>query len=732
MDDLTIDRGEGQSDMALLEQRKKVVDGLIEMRDQWISHRSQSGIEHRWRKARELYFGVESSQDALRDTLENGPSRKTAQKAVRSRVVINIVRPKVDQTIARLCEILLPTDGDNWGMEADSLPDEMAELANKTNPTIDPQTGQPTGLTADQEFKAALRAAQESVEKHSRVISEQLGACGYNAQLRAAIEDYVCLGPAIIEGPFPYLRRKKRWKVLADGTSELVYEESIQPMAERRDPWDVWFDPAAGNDFKRGAGVWSRRLLTRKQLRELRDEPGYFAPEIDVVLKQAPTRLRTAGSRTYNERAKAESYELYIYHGEIEPEHMQACTIIDEDGPIEGVEYGVVMIVNGHCIGAYESWREDRTPPFAVACWRDADDNPYGDGMASELENQQGVVNGAWRMLMDNGRRAGSDQVVMKRGKIVPAARGDWSLDKPNLWMANEDVKDVREVFGVFSFPSHIDKYIAIVESAMKYSDMEVNMPQMMSGSGGGNAHETLGGMELLFNNASVNLRHRVRGIDDDITDVVIPGFYDWNMSFHPDPSIKVEATINAKGSSFLLERDLQNKNTMALANIAANPRYAMYIDPEKELDTILRALKVPPSMIKLSEDQIEKNKKTPPQAPPDPKIVSAQMGLKAKELDIQDSAEQRAFEERRNAAENAIRMQTLQYNRDREQAEYELGMTDSELKRDLALVKIGADQQMTSDQIAAKERMEAMKIDATNQRFNAEASLRMSTGQGI
>ena len=69
---------------------------------------------------------------------------------------------------------------------------------------------------------------------------------------------------------------------------------------------------------------------------------------------------------------------------------------------------------------------------------------------------------------------------------------------------------------------------------------------------------------------------------------------------------------------------------------------------------------------------------------------------------------------------------------RQREQAEYEIAMTEAGIERDLSLTKLGQDAQLTREQIAAKERLEALRIDNERQIFNAEAALRVNTGAGI
>ncbi len=134
------------------------------------------------------------------------------------------------------------------------------------------------------------------------------------------------------------------------------------------------------------------------------------------------------------------------------------------------------------------------------------------------------------------------------------------------------------------------------------------------------------------------------------------------------------------------------------------------------------------------SEDEIRRDEEAMAQqgAPADPRIESARLQLQARELELQDRQAQRDFEGQRNAQENQLKLASLEYNKQREQAEFEIAQTAASLDRDMGLLKIQTGAQTTREQIAAKERMELLRIDNDRQIFNAEAALRVRTGAGI
>jgi len=390
------------------------------------------------------------------------------------------------------------------------------------------------------------------------------------------------------------------------------------------------------------------------------------------------------------------------------------------------------VMVNDKVIGTMPSWVADETLPVDVWCWRKSDDSPYGYGLPDELENQQRVVNSAWRQVMDNGRTSLGGQIVMKKGVIIPAD-GSMEITPNKIWFAKDDLEDIRQAFSVFEFNSHLQELLSIAQAAMQFADTESSMPQIMGGEQG-SAPETVGGMVMLYNNANAVLRQRVKLYDDHITRPHISRYYDWKMANDPDPDIKGDYEVDARGSSALIERDIQNQALLNLANITNNPRYVPHLKEREELKAILKAFKVNPEELMKSEDDVAQEQQAQAEqgAPQDPKVMAAQMDMQMKQLDLQDKQAQREFELARNEKELQFRYQNLQYNAQREQAEAEQHGIDASLQREIAIAKMHQDGQMTREELERKERLELIKIRDGRERFNAEAALRVQTGAGI
>jgi hypothetical protein len=721
-----------QYDQRSRQEVEKLYGLFTKMRDKWVEHRATSDVEKRWRRNAQLYFGnSNNSTGEFENTLRNGPPARKMTDGNRSRVVINIVRPKVDQAIARMCEILFPVDDRNWGIKPTPLP-EMASMVGNDAETVDPQTGQPTGLTADQEAKAVMEAAKEAAEGMERSIDDSLTESKFNGESRKGVDDGIRLGTMVMYGPFPARQTSKVWIPQADGTQVLQINESIVPASMRWDPWDTFFDPSCGNDHQRGRGFFLRRNINRKELRGLVGLPGYDADAIREVLRSPATRVRVAEGRVLRDQVRNDSYEMWTYHGEIEPEEMELLSSRTEGDPLTDVTFGVLIIVNDKIIGAMDSWVVDKTLPIDVWNWRKADDSPFGYGMPDELEHQQRVVNSAWRQVMDNGKTSLGGQIVMKKGMCIPQ-NGSYEITPNKIWLAKDDLEDVRQAFSVFEFNSHLQELLAIAQAAMSFADMETSMPQIMGGEQG-SAPETVGGMVMLFNNANAVLRQRVKLYDDSITKPHIGRYYDWKMANDPDTTIKGDFEVDARGSTALVERDIQNQAMLNLANITNNPRYIPHLNEREELKAILKAFKANPDELMKPEDQVKQEMEAAAQqgGQQDPRIAVAEMQMQAKEMDIAARKEALQLEVELAQMDMATKQQNTSYQIERERAESEQAVVDRQFERELALAKMESDGVMTREELARKERLELIKIDDNRQRFNAEMAIKTRMGSGI
>lgn len=706
---------------------------MSDKRDRWVLARANSGVEKRWDMADDMWHGrdMEDGGNSPQEVLRSGPSPRGAT-AQRSRVVVNIVRPKGTIVIARLCEILLPTDGNNWTMR--NTPDpELQKAVGDDRPLIDAATGQPVGATLGQAAMEEAKAAKEALEGATKKLEDYLAECGYNGEQRKLIESGVRLGTGIIKGPRPTIRVTKKYKRGPNGFAAEKISD-VRPASTFVDCRNVYFDPACGNDHQRGSGVFEKRPVVRRELRNLIGIPGYDPIAIKKVLSQMPKHLRVDNiDGKYNLTkvdAKDQAYTLWEYNGELEPDDIETLCgcmsepekagLIDKDGALLVDERVTLVMVQDTVIGMLPPWSEDL--PYDVWCWRQSDDSPFGYGICDELESQQRVITSAWRQLMDNAGLAGGPMAIMKKSAITPQD-GVWQLSARKIWITNDDLDDPASAITLVQFPSVLGELLKIMESAMQLADAEANVPLLMQGDQG-SASETKGGMELLYKQANSPLRHKVKLYDDKVTIPHLTRYYSFMMETDEDESIKGDYQVVARGASSLVDQDVQTVGLQALVALLGNPVFApLLVDKAPQaLRAILKDYKLDPDQFVATETELAA-KQAEPQAPPppSPEEIKAQTQIKLKEMEVQDAQADREFQMQKSSAELEHKQNALAYNAQREQSEYTIATTQSALQRDLALAKMASDENKTASELQAKERLELLKIDNQRQIFNAE-----------
>jgi hypothetical protein len=201
---------------------------------------------------------------------------------------------------------------------------------------------------------------------------------------------------------------------------------------------------------------------------------------------------------------------------------------------------------------------------------------------------------------MDNAGLSSGPQIVMRKGAITPADNR-WEIIPRKLWYLNEgaDVDDVRKALFSFDIPSMQNELMGIIQFALKMAEDVTGLPQLMQGQQG-SAPDTATGMQIINNNANTVLRRLAKNFDDYITEPHIRRYYEWLM-LYGDESEKGDYTVDARGSSALVERDIQNQAIMQMGDMTLNPAFG--VDPKKWFAEMCKAQRLDPAKFQAEEE---------------------------------------------------------------------------------------------------------------------------------
>lgn len=704
-------------------------------RDEWIRSRGSYGVDKRWIEDEDQYNGKDNIAKAasqMMTSVEQGyPVTTQMAKPHRSTVFIGMTRQKTNAAEARLADILLPTDDRNWGIQP--TPDPQLMGMSKDNKAAMDQQGQPVMDDNGQParvrdvVKAVLEMANKKAEAMQTEIEDQLVECNYNGELRKMIHDAAVLGTGVVKGPIVTNRTRKAWQPVTDSMGQTVHQveivQEISPASFRVDPRNVWPDPGCGESVHNGKGIYEREQITAKQIRDLAKQPGFLKDQLRKVLEEGPKQSATLRELTdEDQRDMARlTYEMWTYWGEVDHDDLEASGVdVGEKDELRTVSACVVMI-NNTVVKAFLNPLEGGDIPYDFYVWEKVAGTIWGYGIPYLMRSQQKVLNAAWRQMMDNAGVSSGPQIVIKPGAIQPADK-QWQLSARKIWYATDDIDDVRKAFSTFEFNSHQNELAGIIKMATELADAETGVPTIMQGEKGA-APDTVGGMQMLMNSANVVLRRLVKQFDDMVTKPHIRRYYDYNMMYNEDEEIKGDFTIDARGSSALVVRDIQNQSFLNLLAAGANPIYGMYLDTQKLFEKALQAQHIDPAEVFKPEEEIEQIKEAQKQAAaqgpaPDPALAVAQVRAQAEMQKVQ--------------AQNQGDLQELQVRQAIAAQEADLQIMQLEMTREIEMLKLSNSQNISLEKIKAQLADTAMKERSRKELFAAERELALKTGSGI
>ena len=314
----------------------------------------RNGTELRWLQDLRQYHGIYEAavQNALNVDEE------------RSKIFINITRPKTTSWEARLSDMLFPNDDKNWGINPTPVPDlvesaraaatEAEQLEAQAQDAVDQNNEMvDQGASADQrlpvlakahqlgkaaaakrqfdrEVRATMEEAARRCQAMEREIDDQLTESLYPSRCRDVIQDACKLGTGILKGPFTATKPRKKWMRQDDGVYVLDAQRDARPEYRRVDPWSFFPDPDA-TSMENNEDTLERHLLNKRQLRTMAKMLGFHAPTVKEILNDSPLPMVGGDLNWLNELRALEGqtvtgtisrYIVWEWHGSLEIEQI--------------------------------------------------------------------------------------------------------------------------------------------------------------------------------------------------------------------------------------------------------------------------------------------------------------------------------------------------------------------------------------------------------------------------
>jgi hypothetical protein len=716
----------------VLERSRAIVGRLDQLAQEQV--RKKQPIEERWIKALRQYWGK----------YDDGTNTNLTEQQ-KSRAFVKLTRHKTNGWAARLSDLLFPTDEKNWGVAPTPVPDlvkaakmaaaaaaQSVDGANQAEAQNNPRARDMMLEQAKSYAQAhtltqgELDAAKEACDKMEKAIEDQLVECRYIIQCRDVIEDGCRLGTGILKGPVTSQKLKREWVNNPIGHWTLKTLPDPMPEGRRVDPWHFFPDMSA-RTIEEAEFSFERHLPTKKDLRRLSKKMGFSEDATRRLLREGPLQTNPQNidhlailKQMIGEGTEplTNRYLMWEYHGPLECSDIaillramgkaaQADKLEEEADELE--EYRVIAyFCNNELLKLSPDYPLDSGETlYSVWNFEKGETSIFGIGVPELIADSQSALNGAWRMMLDNAALSVGPQVVIDRSQVQPAIAGDWKIRANKVWLrTTTTLAGQNKPFETFDIPCNQSELAGIVQLAQEFMDQESSMPTIAEGEQG-TSGQTLGGMSMLFNSANVVFRRVVKSWDDDITTPTIRRFYDWNMQFNSDQSIKGDMQVDARGTSVLLVREIQSQNLLqVVTNWSVHQVLGPWVKVRPAIVKALQTMMVPPDDVIKTQDEYDADMKKAAEAaaknpPPDPNQIKLQIATSTNES--REKIAEATNQSRESIAEMNLKALMLKL-------EGETGLTQQELEAKYGLehAKINSQERMKAVDIAVEDRRAA------------------------
>lgn len=565
----------------------------------------------------------------------------------RSKVFVGLTRTKVMAAYSRIVDLLFQR-GERWfAVEptpvAEINPVREAEIKRKAISEVMAQSGGTPypDLIAERarelrreiqktiQTDASLAAAEMTVE-----IEDQIVEANGEQHLKETIMEQVIFGSGCFKAGGTRIDRRKRYAETEQGFA-LIYEEVPKPDLESVSIFDCFPDPYAVS-MDDCDSFFRRHRLTRKQFRDLRGLPGFKAEVIDRIIRENHKGTYTESDVERQRRemsgftttvGREQRFEVLEYWGSLSgtdlievgvgmnEEDWEALDAEEqerreEEGMSlvleEDAEYAAnVWLAEGEVLMARISPIADGRIPYHIAPYERVPHQFWGVGVPRMMRDSQTTMNSAIRIFLDNQAissgpmvevntdllEAGEDPQDIHPWRVFLRDGGDPAAPAVRFYQANTNTSGLGN----------------IIEMFRRFADETTSLPSYTHGQQTDALNDTATGASMLMTAANIALKSTIKNVDDFLLEPIISALYTWNMEWSDKEHIKGDFRARARGSTALVQKELQSQRLLQFAQIAASvPPMQGMIDWRSIIEDMARSMDIDPDRAVMSQEAVD------------------------------------------------------------------------------------------------------------------------------
>ena len=520
-----------------------------------------------------------------------------------SEVYARIVAMKCRGASSLLRDVYLSPDRP-WGLDASDDPKIPPEIMKSVNELVQIEMQSMTMLGQQPDIdtirtrtmqlvEAARQASKKRAEQGARIAEDKLDEIlkegGFYKALAEFITDLPLFPFAAMKGPVVRILPVVTWE-----GNQATIKQTPKLTWTRVSPFDIWWTPGV-SDIE-DANVIERTRLTRADLNDLLDLPGYNTEAIRAVLDlYGRGGLNDEIDVTDAERAVQESREnptmnesglinCLEFTGNVQGRLLIESGMDPEMIPDPLRDYFVqAWIIGQYVIKVQLAPSPRKRHPYYVTSFEKVPGTPVGNGLPDILNDIQEAGNATLRGLINNLSIASGPQVVVNDDRLANDEDGE-ELYPWKRWHVQTDPmgNNGAPPISFFQPQSNAQELLGVYKSFVDMADELSAIPKYLSGAGAGSgAGRTASGLAMLMGNASKILQTVAANIDRDVLEPLLSSLFDMVMLTDTTGLLNGDEKVRVLGVSVAVQKETQRARQLEFLQITANPIDAQIVGPK-------------------------------------------------------------------------------------------------------------------------------------------------------
>ena len=556
------------------------------------------------------------------------------ESGARSKVFVGLTRTKVMAAYSRIVDLLFQHGDSYFGIEPTPIPQldplkamQMREQAvmqitaasGGMAPELNEDLIAARMSELEEEFLEAEQIiAKEAAEKMAVEIHDQLIEANAEQKLKEAILESTIFGSGAIKAGTIRIDRVQSYSRIQDPTTgqtgfALSQIEKAMPEVESVSIFDLYPDPYCSS-LEDCEGLFRRHVLTRSQLRDLADRPGFDGDMIRYLIKHnrqgnhteedhEKTRRRIAGINEYSESSNR--FEVIEYWGEIDGYELEEHGVdIPEGTDLSDYFSSCVWFSGGKVIKVMLNPIQGYRVPYHIFPYERSPHQFWGTGVPRMMRDSQTTMNAATRIWIDN--LALSSGPMMEVNTDLLAAGEDPTDIHPWRVFLREGGDGSMAAVRFYQPVANANGLNQIVELFRRFADETTSLPSYTHGEQTRSLNKTATGISMLMGAANVALKSTIKNIDDFLLEPMVSALFHFNMEFGTNEKAKGDLKVISRGSTALIQKEVQSQRLLQFLSLVSNPMDAALVDRNQLLRDIAQSLDIDPDEVIKSEERLQ------------------------------------------------------------------------------------------------------------------------------